>query len=210
MQITSLTLKNNRVQVFVDDRYAFSCTQNFVVEHRLYREMVVDDTFEELKYKAQLSIVEYKMIEYAMRARYSLKELQQKTTNYSKKRFDFTPNEEQFDKSFKKLVSLHLYNEETIIANWIKNYISKKKSKRFISGKLYLKGFNKDMINEQLDEINEKPFQNNLEILIQKKKNSLESKDLNIHELRQKLTSFAVSKGYDYTLTKQIINKLLN
>lgn len=206
MKITSLFLKNNRIQVFIDEKYFFSCTQNFMVQEKLYIGLELSqEELDKLKRKAEQSILEYKMIEYATRSRYSAKELARKVDNYAFKKFGFVVDEKIMQDFIKKLASLHLYNSKELTRRWIENYIFKKKSKTYIRAKLLAKGFDKSEIEEELNKVKDEPFADNLQTLIEKKKIELERKKLDKFEIKRKLIEFGLRKGYEYGEIKKVI-----
>jgi hypothetical protein len=57
MVISSLLYKNERVQVFVDNKYSFSCTTDFVLENRLFKDKEISEE--------QLDILKNKAVEEA-------------------------------------------------------------------------------------------------------------------------------------------------
>lgn len=212
MKITSLILKNGRVQVFVDDEYVFSCTQNFVVSNELHRDQELSrEEFEILRGDAQYSIVEFKLFEYAARKANSPRELRDKVNRYCKKRFGFRPEETFFIKAFKKLDRIHLYSSKDAARNLTRKYIDFSKSRKFIFSKLVSKGFDKQEVLGVLDEeIKEDVVEDNLRRLLERKFNSLnKDKFKNDFELKQKLFQFGASKGFDFKVIKTIVDELV-
>jgi regulatory protein len=212
MKITSLILKNNRVQIFIDDKYAFSATQNFVVDHRLFRDLELSETeFEEIKRKAQYSIVQYKLFEYASRLSHSPRELTQKVEKYCQKRFEFSPDEEFFKQAFKRLDELHLYDIKVVINILTQRYIARSKGKNYIYSKLLSKGFAKADFDEALKSLDSKKLDEKLERLLEKKYNALSKKEFkDKFALKQKLYQFGMSKGYGFAEIKSVVEKLVN
>jgi regulatory protein len=210
MKITSLFLKNNRVQVFVDGEYVFSCTQNFVVQNRLYTDLeVTPESLADLMVRAQISIVEYKLAEYAARARYSRQELQRKVNRYSQKRFGFVLDQDAMNTSIEKLKSAYLFDEEAIIKSWVNNLLDRSKSKNFIQSKLIGKGFEKKAVEAALQAVKSEDFDENLKTLLEKKRVSIEGKVKDRFELKQKLIKFAQAKGFQYAAIKNVLNEIL-
>lgn len=205
MKITSLIGKNNRVQIFIDENYSFSCTENFVIDNRLFKDKELDQNeLEILKSDAQYSIVEMKMFEYASRGLYSQKELIQKTTKYCRNKFDFTPQDEFFKKVIAKLERLKVFNTKNSIRYLTQKYISQSKGKTFIFSKLISKGFDKSEIQEELNNLDIVNLEDKLEDLINKKFETLKkNQNLNKYELKQKVIKFALSRGYSYSEIKE-------
>lgn len=210
MKITLILRKNNRVQIFIDEEYSFSCTENFVIENRLYKDLELSsEELDILKSSAQYSIVELKMFEYATRGLYSKKELKQKTTKYCQKRFSFIPNDEFFEKVIKKLERLRIYNSKVSIKYLTQKYIAQSKGKRFIFSKLLSKGFEKEEIEEELESIKTGNIEDKLQKLLEKKlKTLLKSHKGNDFALQQKLYKFGISRGYAYGEIKDVVDSL--
>lgn len=210
MQISALKLKHGRVQVFVDEKYVFSCTQNFVVKHMLYVDKQYSvEKLAEVVVDAQRSIVEYKLAEYATGGLYSKKELAQKVNKYSQKRFEFIFNEHEMLDALNRLENSRLYDEIFIIKALINTYTARKKSKMYIKNKLLAKGFSKQSIESFLEETKPEEFRENLRSILEKKLPTLTSKTQNTFELRQKLTQFASGKGFQYKDIKDILDQIL-
>jgi regulatory protein len=210
MKITSLQLKNNRVQVFVDEKYAFSCTQNFVVKRMLYSDKEVSvEELAELMVEAQRSIVEYKLAEYATRGLYSRRELSQKVDKYSQKRFGFVFEEDDMNAALKRLEDARLYDENMVVKALINAYTSRKKSRNYILSKLLSKGFGKKLVESFLEESNPQDFTENLKTILERKLPSIEKKAKDKFELKQKLIQFASGKGFQYKDIKTVLDELL-
>ncbi len=210
MEITSLLLKHNRVQVFVDEQYSFSCTPNFVVKNLLFSGRKVDNNeLATLIVNAQFGIVEYKLVEYAARGSYSKRELERKVNNYSQKKFEFVLDQQDMEKAFQKLEAALLYNSQSIIKSWINLYISRSKSKNYIRSKLIQKGFDKQEVDEILNTSSTQKFDENLKTLIEKKIETLRPKAKNEYDLKQKLIKFALGKGFGYKEVKELLAEML-
>ena len=96
-------------------------------------------------------------------------------------------NEERFAKSFAR--------GRFRIKHWGKRKIVQELKKRNISEYL---------IKEGLKEIDTSEYYTTIETLIEKKKTSVKAK--NDYELRNKLISFMLNKGYEYELVNEVLN----
>lgn len=211
MKITGLVLKNNRVQVFVDEEYAFSCTETFVVKNTLFRDLeLTEEELANLRKGAQYSVIEFKLFEYAYRGRYSKVELKRKVSNYCLKKFDFKPEDEFLNKAIEKAMKIRLYSEEDAARNLVKLYTSRKKGSNYIYAKIISKGFAKDLIQEAIKNISPETTESNLEQILQKKLESLRSagKIENKFDLKRKLIEFGVRKGYSFKEVNGVISNL--
>lgn len=205
-KITALIAKNNRVQVWVDEDYSFSCSENFVIKHSLYVGKEYDQNeFFQLKEAAIQDILRLKLFEYASKIRYSKKELFRKVNLYAKKRFNLEIDQKQFEESFNKIVESGIYNEKQIINNWIYVYLDRGKGKRYIESKLIFKGFQKDEIAPQLAKINQAQLNNRLKTFLEKKRELLKKKSKDEYDLRNRLIKAAMAKGYDYKDIKELL-----
>lgn len=211
MKITSLVLKHSRVQIFIDEQYAFSCTQNFVVDNRLYKDLELDEKeVEALRKSAQYSVVEFKLFEYAMRGRYSERELRRKVTRYCFNKFEFKPEEDFFQKAIGKAIRLHLFDPLQSVRNLTQLYLGRAKSKSYIRSQLLSKGFSKSDIESIVDAVDVVRLQNNLKIILEKKYNSLIRNDkLDSYTLKQKLIQYGASKGYPFKDVKDTVLEIL-
>jgi regulatory protein len=210
MQISSLVLKNNRVQVFVDEQYVFSCTQNFVVKKTLYTGLeLTNEELALLIVEAQRSIIEYKLVEYATGGLYAKRELAQKANRYAQKRFGFTLDPDEMTAALKKLEELRIYDETYVIKTLINAYTNRSKSQNYIKSKLMTKGFDKKTIEEFMEYTNPNDFKVNLKNLLEKKRDIISPKVKDKFELKQKLIQFAGNKGFQYKDIKEVLEELL-
>ena len=210
MKITSLIHKNSRVQVFIDEKYSFSCSVNFVIENQLHIGQILnDENLEKLRRLAYESIIKQKLVEYVYSGNYSKKELFRKINNYSKRRYNLEPESEIFEKKFKELIESRIYVEKTIISNLINLYLSKSKGKNFIIQKLIQKGFAKQDFGEILGEFDNKSLNKKLKGYIEKKFESVKNRAKDKYDLKQKLTTAAMSRGFDYKEIKVEVEKII-
>ncbi len=63
MIISKILQKHNEVQIYSDDELLFTCTSNFVTDHRLFVGAEVAN-IENLQYEATLSLLESKLLGY--------------------------------------------------------------------------------------------------------------------------------------------------
>lgn len=209
MKITALIEKNSRVQVFIDEKYSFSCSVNLVLENQLHVGFEIsEEKRESLKKQAYESILKQKLIEYMMSGYYSRKELFRKINTYSKRRYNLESSEEVFKKKFEEIKKSRIYDEDIIILNLISLYLSKSKGRNFIVSKLLQKGFDKEKILEKIGKFEDKDLNLKLKSFLEKKFDSLERKSKDIYDLRQRLTKAAMSRGFDYKEIKGVVDNL--
>ena len=80
-----------------------------------------------------------------------------------------------------------------------------------IRAELMKKGINRQIIDELLNGFeNNDEMRENIFLITQKKINQLKSRNLDNKQIKQKLFSFLMNKGYDFDLIKETINKIFN
>lgn len=214
MTITSLISKNSRVQVFIDGKYSFSCTVNFVVNERLFVDKQIDSSEDLflLKQRAIRSIAKHKLEEYASRAIYSKSELRVKLNRYLEKKFNVTIDTKEFDNFFKHLLNLHLFDESRIISNHINILTNRKKGRGFIKSKLSYKGFTKEEVENQLNLKDQNNYEDQLKSFISHKIKLLKPKSKSIFDLKQKVIKSALSRVMSIEVLKSawIVQSLRN
>lgn len=73
-----------------------------------------------------------------------------------------------------------------------------------------MRGFDKSEIKEILEEYKASVYENKLQRLLEKKLANLKQKDLvDTYKTKQKLTQYAIGKGYTYTQIKEVLTHLL-
>jgi SOS response regulatory protein OraA/RecX len=210
MKITSLINKNYRVQIFIDEKYSFSSSINFVIENQLHVDKDLnDEELDRLKSLAYQSILKQKLLEYITSGNYSKKELFRKVNNYSKRRYNLEPSQELFDKKFKEVVDSKIYNENTIIQSLINLYLAKSKGRNFIVQKLIQKGFSKQQFEEILGSFDNEDLNKKLKGFLEKKLPSLQKKAKDKYDLKSKLIKSAMDRGFDYREIKSEVEQIL-
>jgi regulatory protein len=196
MVISSLLYKNERVQVFVDNKYSFSCTTDFVLENRLFKDKEIsEEQLDILKNKEVEEALRIRLISYAYSKFSSRRELYDKLNTYSNKKFRKKVSKDDFSKYWKYIEEKGIYDEEKIVKALIKHYQEKKKGNRYIESLLLQKGYSKDIVKDLLKEnIGEDPNET-IKELIEKKLGKGDKSDM---KLKARVYRYVLSRGFDY------------
>jgi regulatory protein len=206
VNVTDLKEKNNRLQVFIDNEYAFSCTMSFAADHRLYIGRLIEkDEYEELFQASQKSILKLKLMEYAIRGKYSPRELTTKLQTYALKKYKSKLDPEFVPRELETLRQQHLYSENSSINNLVQHYVFKSKGRQYILSKLMSKGFNKHDIEKLLLNVQGEDFDKNLLRLLEKKKAGL--KETEPFKIKQKLIQYGIGRGYSFSDIQRILRE---
>ncbi|MBT8378201.1 MAG: recombination regulator RecX [Ignavibacteria bacterium] len=138
------------------------------------------------------------------RRQHSVKELRDKLWNkdYDKKLID--------DVILKLIDSNYLDDKEFTSVFAEEKLRTKKWSKRRLKSELIKKGISSNLISEVLSSkiSNNENFENALAVGL-KKYESLQKRYSDIKEIRNKLTAFLISKGFDYDTIKEVYSELI-
>ncbi len=210
MQVTSLVLKNGRVQIFIDGNYAFSASSNFVIDNILFKgKQLTSEEIDDLKYRAGISILKIKLIEYITGRALSPKELYRKISLYAQRKFGLEIDQDVFKKQLDEAINSRLYDQVRVINNLVTLYISRKKGKGYINSKLNQKGFDKLLIEEALSMVSGKDFDENLKAFLEKKRDTLSNRVKDKYDLKQRLIKAGLGRGYSYSQIIGILKILL-
>lgn len=106
-----------------------------------------------------------------------------------------------------ELISENFLNEERFAKSYVRGKFRMNKWGRIkIMQQLKFKKISDYCIKKGFKEIDEEEYYNTLVSLIEKKNKLL--KDKNIYHRRKKLTSYAVQKGYEYPIIKEVLADL--
>lgn len=102
-------------------------------------------------------------------------------------------------------------DDRVFASHFVEEKLNKKRwGRNKIKSTLYSKGVNSKIINEVLSNLSENESDVNLASeLAVKKLNQLRNRNIDELKLRQKLTTFLISRGFDYETCREVCNKLL-
>lgn len=207
MKITKIEIQKrnkDRVNVFVDEEYAFSLHAEIVYKNniRIGQEITKDfiENISEVEEQKQANTYALNLISRAFKTEKQIR------TKMNEKGF----KESHIDSTVDMLKS-YKYIDDTL---YTKNYISDsvnftKSGKNKIKTKLYQKGIDSETIKEMIDELvdDEQQFNAALEIGAKKYKTIRET---DIRKKNQKLTSFLQYRGFSFDIIKKVLVTLSN
>ena len=119
-------------------------------------------------------------------------------------------SEDIIEKIINNLKSENFINEERYIRAFINDKFKLNKWGKYkIKQSLLSKGFDENDIDKLINEtINEEEYKNTLTEIIEKKKKLLKKDDTNV--IKQKISKFALSKGYEPDLIKTIVESIMS
>lgn len=191
-----------RVNIYIDDEFAFSLSAEIVYKENLAPKQVIDvekltrlareDEFMKCKSSA-LKIVE--------RSYKTEKEIFNKliTKEYSK---------ESINRTIEFLREYNLINDRNYVKMYVKDKL-KSQGKNKIKYNLKRKGISDELIIEELSKIDDEDSKNGAIILAQKKYNELKRRESDQYKLSQKLYRFLISKGYNYDLASDVMKEVI-
>lgn len=192
-----------RVNIYIDEEYAFSLSAELVYKEGLAVKIQVDnerlskiareESFFKCKDSALRTIERTYKTEKEMRDKLILKE------------FDI----ESIERTIEFLREYNLLNDENYVRMYVKDKI-KNQGQNKIKYALIQKGINEELIQEELSKLNNDSQKEVAYNLAVKKYNLLAKRESNKYKLSQKLHSFLTSKGYDYSVISEVVKKVIN
>ena len=193
----------NRVNVYIDDEFAFSVDAEIIYKEGLKIKDAIDinrlngiveeDNYIKCK-NAAIRIIEksYK----------SEKEIHDKLLQ---KEFDH----KTISRTLCFLKEYNLLDDKKLASMYIKDKIKNQGSKK-IKYLLMQKGINEEIINEELNNIESEQIEDTAYNLAIKKYNVLIKRESDKYKLYQKLSYYLCSRGYDYDLVSKTVKRILN
>ncbi|MPQ42970.1 recombination regulator RecX [Clostridium tarantellae] len=205
-KITNIEMQKrnkNRVNVYIDEDFAFACDLEIVYKQGLKKDLPIDLLkIKEIVYRDEIIKCKNSALKTLEKSYKTEKEMKEKLLlkGYS---------EEIILQAFISLKEYNLINDKKFVEMYIKDK-GKIQGRNKIKYNLIKKGINEELINEnlnKLDEVNEKEIALNL---AKKKYDILVKRESDKFKLSQKLNRFLIGKGYSYDCTKEIIKTLTN
>lgn len=193
--------KENRVNIFINDEFAFGCSSELVYYYNLtkgkeidieeLKEVIVEDNYLTAKSKA------LKYIERALKSEFQVREFLQK------KEYD----EDAIGRVIEFLKEYKFIDDEYYAKAFVTQNM-RIEGKGNIKYKLIKKGISEDVINSILNEIPSEDEETVALKLAEKKLKVLCKNEGNINKIKSKLNTFLISKGYNFDTIKSVVNKL--
>ncbi len=195
MKITSIKQQvksQNRVSIFIDDKYSFSLTLDQLLENKLKKGLELDEAnIKEFKLLSDEGKLKQRAIEWLMLRPHSQKELRDYL--YKKK-----TEKDLIEAVVQEFVEKNYLDDKKFAIWFAEQRQRKNKSAREVRSELMSKGIKQDLINQVLEEIDIND-QESLKMLIEKLRSRTKYKD------EKKLKAYLMSKGFRYTDIKELI-----
>ncbi|GAB6282580.1 MAG: recombination regulator RecX [Ignavibacterium sp.] len=207
LKIKSIKSKNeNTAIITLEDENIYFISKDIVYKNGLRKgDEITNEFIDELIRENQKYYIKERAYRYLSRRMHSGYELKIKLLqkNYDKKLIDEVLNE---------LKEKNLIDDKEFAGLYIDERLRKKKIGIIkIRAELIKKGINRQIIDELLNgfETNDE-MKENILLIGEKKIKQLKSRNLDNKQIKQKLFSFLISKGYDFDLIKETINKIFS
>jgi len=192
-----------RVNIYIDEDYAFSLSAELVYKEGLVAKMEVDserlgkiateEGFLKCKEAALRTIERTYKTEKEMRDKLILKE------------FDIN----LIDRTLEFLKEYNLLNDENYVKMYVKDKI-KSEGQNKIKYALMRKGINEELIREEIAKFNDGSQKEAAYDLAVKKYNLLAKREDDKYKISQKLYRFLTTRGYDYSVVSEVVKKVIN
>ena len=138
---------------------------------------------------------------------YALKSLQYsaKSTSMLKKKLTERFGEVMAQETITKLTTSKILNDTELAENLVSRYMEQgMKSRRQITTWFKLKGFEKEVVDQAVEPIDE-PYEKEVALKLARKKYSQLDKDMDWFEKRDKVSMHLAQKGFAYGVIRQIV-----
>lgn len=193
----------DRLNIYIDDSYAFAVDMNVMIKYSLAKNMELEDDFisEILTAEEEMNAYNY-AVNLLSRAPKSEKELKLKMQD---KGYDLI----FIENAIKKLKEQRYIDDERYSEMFINSKINiSKDGRRKIKEALYNKGINKEIIDEKLSSVSEEEEIERAFLLAKKKFASMKEEDTRKKTL--KLSNYLINKGFEYGTVRKVVSGLLN
>jgi regulatory protein len=204
-KITSIQVQknnDNRVNIYIDNEYAFSCDKELVYRHKMKVGAQVDSSaIEEIVENDNYSKAKNDALKFVERSYKTEKEMSDKLMGkgYSEavaaKVLDFL---REYD-----------FIDDKKFAGMFVNDRLKSKGKNRIKYDLLKKGVSEDVISEKLNSVDPEKERDTAYELGSKKYASLIKREADKRKISQKLYQYLTGRGYSWEVCKTVINRIL-
>ena len=206
MKITKIEYQKknkDRLNIYIDDEYAFAIGINILIKFSLAKGMVIDREFldEILKSEEKSSVYNYG-IKLLSRSAKCENEIRQKM---KAKGFDL----QLIDNAIIKLKEQKYLDDERYCEMFIKDKINiSKYGVRKIKEALILKGISREIIEEKISCISREDEEERAYLLGAKKLPTIREKDK--FKRKVKLYNYLIGRGFEYDVVRRTVSRLLN
>ncbi|WP_027632101.1 recombination regulator RecX [Clostridium hydrogeniformans] len=193
----------DRLNIFIDDEFAFGCDGELVYKFSLNKGSSIDAE------KLSNIIKEEEFIKcksYCLNVvSRNLKTEKEIITKLSEKGYE----EDTIERALEFLKEYKFINDEKYALMFSKDKIIKSGRKK-IEYDLKRKGVDNKIIKHSLDNLDEEVELNNAKKLALKKYNLLKNKEEDKRKIYNKLSTYLLGRGYEYGLIKKVVSSILS
>lgn len=195
-------MKDNKYKIYIDEDYIITYDNVILENDLLYKKTIDTNLYNEILLSTNFYDIYNKTIKYILKRRRSEKEITEYLNKYN------ITNEEK-NNLINKLKDIKLINDKEYCKAYIndKLYLSKEGINK-IKEDLLIQNIPIELIEEELNNVDMKLFNNRLEKIIIKKINS--NKKYSNNFLKSKIINEMINLGYDKEKILNIINNNLN
>lgn len=206
MRIEKVIRKDDKnVTIYFDNNENLILSEDVFYQSGLRKgDEVSDDRFSFFVEQNILYYIKQRALSFLSRRFHSERELYLKL---KKKSYD----EKLIKTVLEDLKSKGFIDDRNFASHFVEEKLNKRRwGKNKIKSALFSKGINSKIIEESLSNLNEDNSDINLAMeLATKKLEQLKKKNVEDIKLRQKLTTFLISRGFDYDICREVTDKLL-
>ncbi len=206
-EITKIEIQKknkDRYSIYLDGEYSFGIYENVLIKYGLTKGMKIEEDFLEdvLKKEEQECANNYglRLLNFKMRTEQEIRR-RMKEKEYT---------EDVVDTTIEYLYYLNYLNDEEYASKFIKDKSNlKNMGKERIKRELYAKGIDKEIINNQIEEIvdDDDEYEKATEMAIKKLETTYKNDDKNAQY--RKLGGFLQRKGYSMNIVFKILKELI-
>ncbi|MFR5264161.1 recombination regulator RecX [Clostridium sp.] len=192
-----------RVNIYIDNEFAFACYKELVYKEGLKKDMEVEiDSLKKIIAEEEFLKCKNSALRIVEKAYKTEKEMVDKLLQKGYEGIII-------EKTIAFLKEYNFLNDEKYTLMYAKDK-SKIQGKNKIKYSLMKKGIDKEIIENTLDSIDNNVEEETAYNLAIKKYRILSKKENDKYKLNQKLIRFLLGKGYDYGLIKDVIKRITN
>ncbi|WML35923.1 recombination regulator RecX [Clostridium sp. OS1-26] len=192
----------DRVNIYVNDEFAFACSAELVYTHNLSKDKIIEkDTLEEIANEdnyIKCKSTSLKMIEK------SYKTERQITDKLIEKGYD----EKVVKRTKEFLKQYDFINDNKYAQMYIKDKMNSQ-GRNKIKYALINKGISEEIINEKLCYIDKESEESSALKLAEKKYNLLIKSEQDIRNIHKKLREYLIRKGYNLDIVQGVLNQVV-
>lgn len=205
-KITNIEIQKRneeRVNIYIDNEFAFACYKELVYKEGLKKDMEVEiDSLKKIIAEEEFLKCKNSALRIVEKAYKTEKEMVDKLLQKGYEGIII-------EKTIAFLKEYNFLNDEKYTLMYAKDR-SKIQGKNKIKYSLMKKGIDKETIENTLDSIDNNVEEETAYNLAIKKYRILSKKENDKYKLNQKLIRFLLGKGYDYGLIKDVIKRITN